>query len=90
MRVACRANADPAKFRDPLHFDVRRENAGEHVALGLGRHYCLGAPLAPPETQIALETLYRRLPKLKADLDQELEFTPSPVTRVMLSQRVSW
>jgi cytochrome P450 len=84
------ANADPARFPDPLRFDVRRENAAEHVGLGYGRHYCLGAALVPPEARIALETLYRRLPGLRADLDQELEFVPSPVVRVMTSQRVSW
>lgn len=86
----CAANGDPSMFPDPLRFDVRRENAKEHLGLGLGRHKCLGAPLAPPEVRIALETLYRRLPNLRADLDQELTFVPSPVTRVMQSQRVSW
>ena len=84
------ANADPRKFPDPLRFDVRRENAAEHLALGHGRHYCLGAPLAPPEARIGLEALYRRLPGLTADLDQDLEFVASPVVRVMQSQRVSW
>jgi cytochrome P450 len=84
------ANADPAKFPDPLRFDVRRENAAEHLSLGHGRHYCLGAPLAPAEARIAVEALYRRLPDLKADLDQELQFVPSPVVRVILSQRASW
>ena len=84
------ANADPAKFPDPLRFDVRRENAGEHIGLGRGRHFCLGAPLAPPEARIALETLYARLPGLRADLDEELEFKPSPVARVVVSQQVSW
>ncbi len=86
----CAANGDPSVFPDPLRFDVRRANAKEHLGLGLGRHKCLGAPLAPPEVRIALETLYRRLPNLRADLDQDLSFMPSPVTRVMQSQRVSW
>jgi cytochrome P450 len=84
------ANADPAKFPDPLRFDVTRSNVAEHLQLGHGRHYCLGAPLAPPEAQIAVQALYRRLPGLKADLDQQLDFVPSPVVRVMLNQRVSW
>lgn len=84
------ANGDAATFADPLRFDVGRDNAREHLGLGIGRHKCLGAPLAPPEVRIALEQLYRRLPNLKADLDQELVFAPSPVVRVMQSQRVSW
>ncbi len=84
------ANSDPAKFSDPLRFDVRRDNAGEHLSFGLGRHYCMGAPLAPSEARIALERLYQRLPKLEADLDQALEFVPSPVARVPLSQKVAW
>ena len=55
------ANADPDVFPDPLRFDVRRANAREHVAFGRGRHYCLGAALAPPEARIALESLYERV-----------------------------
>jgi cytochrome P450 len=84
------ANGDPAKFPDPLRFDVRRENASEHLALGRGRHFCLGAPLAPPEARIAVQTLYRRLPELMADLDQELEFVPSLSVRGIISQRATW
>ncbi len=84
------ANADPRKFDDPLRFDVRRQNASDHLGLGLGRHYCLGAPLAAVEARVALEILYRRLPGLQADLGQALEFVPSPSTRMMLSQRVTW
>jgi cytochrome P450 len=84
------ANADPARFPDPLRFDVRRENARDHLAFGHGRHHCLGAPLARPEARIALELLYRRLPDLQADLEQELEFVPSLTARMLRSQRVSW
>ena len=84
------ANADPSRFPDPLRFDVRRENAREHLGFGRGRHFCLGAPLAPPEARIALEALYRRLPGLKADLDHELQFVPSIIVRGITSQPVSW
>jgi hypothetical protein len=84
------ANSDPAKFPDPLRFDVGRENAGEHLAFGRGRHFCLGAPLAPQEARIALQILYERLPDLKADLDQELEFVPSLSVRGIVSQRARW
>jgi hypothetical protein len=50
----------------------------------------LGAPLAPPEARIALETLYRRLPNLTADFDQERQFVPSITARAIISQRASW
>jgi cytochrome P450 len=84
------ANADPDMFPDPLRFDVRRENAKENLAFGRGRHFCLGAPLAPPEARIGLEALYRRLPDLRADLDQELQFVPSLAVRGIVSQRATW
>ena len=84
------ANGDPAKFPDPLRFDVRRANAGDSLTFGHGRHYCLGAPLAVPEARIALETLYARLPNVKADLDHELEFKPSLNMRMFGSQRATW
>ncbi len=85
------ANADPAKFPDPLDFNVRRSNLTEIVPFGRGRHFCLGSPLARPEARIALTTLYRRLPDLRANLDQPLEFvTPSLAVRALLKQQVYW
>ncbi len=84
------ANGDPAKFPDPLRFDVRRENAREHLGFSHGRHHCLGSQLARPEVRIALCALYERLPELKADLDQELDVLPILGLRMITSQRVSW
>ncbi len=84
------ANSDPEKFPDPLRFDIRRENAGKALHFGHGRHYCIGSPLAVPEAIVGLETLYERLPGLRADLGQELEFKPSMNMRVYDAQRVSW
>ncbi|NWF69576.1 MAG: cytochrome P450 [Chloroflexi bacterium] len=61
------ANRDAQMFPSPDRLDVRRENAGQHIGFGSGIHYCLGAPLARLEAEIAFSTLLRRLPELALD-----------------------
>jgi cytochrome P450 len=57
------ADRDPARFPEPDRLDVTRsENA--HLAFGHGIHYCLGAPLARLEGEIAIGSALRRLPNL--------------------------
>lgn len=58
------ANRDPDWFPDPDRLDTSRENAGEHLSFGAGRHFCLGAVMARMETEAALETVLAAFPSL--------------------------
>lgn len=59
------ANRDEAVFDDPLRFDVRRSNASDHVAFGIGVHFCLGAHLARMELRAFLRELLPRLERIE-------------------------
>ncbi len=58
------ANRDPNRFPDPDRVDLGRDATG-HLALGHGIHYCVGAPLARAETEIALAALLDRFENLE-------------------------
>ncbi len=58
------ANRDPRQFADADNLDITRE-PNNHLAFGLGSHYCLGAPLARMEAQIAIGTLLDRTSELR-------------------------
>lgn len=68
------ANRDPARFANPNALDISRD-PNPHVAFGNGIHFCLGAPLARMEGQIAIGTLARRLPSLKL-VDENPQYRP--------------
>ena len=68
------AGRDPAVFADPHLFNPARQKP-THLAFGGGLHFCVGAPLARLEMQIALPALFDALPNLK--IVQEPKFSDS-------------
>jgi cytochrome P450 len=66
--VTSSANRDPARFPGAGRLDVGRDAAG-HVGFGHGIHYCLGAPLARLEGEVAFGALLSRFPELELAAD---------------------
>jgi cytochrome P450 len=64
------ADRDTALFTNPDDLDIARQ-IERHLAFGHGIHYCLGAPLARLEGQIAFSTLFKRLPNLRLNAAPE-------------------
>jgi cytochrome P450 len=73
------ADRDPAHFPEPDRLDLSRAD-NRHIAFGWGIHFCLGAPLARVEGQIAINTLVRRLPRL-AFVSDTVEYRQSLTLR---------
>lgn len=58
------ANRDPAAFTDPHAFAPDRSDQ-KNVSFGAGIHFCVGAPLARLEMEVALKVLFQRLPGIR-------------------------
>jgi len=75
--VTSSANRDPDRFGHPDQLDLSRDASG-HVAFGHGIHYCLGAPLARLEGEVAFGALLPRFPSLSlAVAPSQLRWRPS-------------
>jgi cytochrome P450 len=89
LAVIGSANRDETVWPDPERLDVgRRPNP--HLAFGRGIHFCLGAPLARMEGQIALAALLRRFPRLEPDPALPAEWNRNLVIRGMRRFGVRW
>ena len=60
------ANHDPEVFSNPDQLDICR-NPNKHLAFGLGKHFCIGAPLARLEGQMVFSDILRRFPTLRLE-----------------------
>jgi cytochrome P450 len=70
------ADRDPTQFPDPDRLDLGRDTSG-HVGFGHGIHYCLGAPLARMEAEVAFGALLTRFPEMSlAVRPRELRWRP--------------
>ncbi len=63
--VLAAANRDPDVFADPERLDITRPDAKQHLAMGLGPHFCLGNALARLEGAVVFEALARRFPEIE-------------------------
>ena len=82
------ANRDPDVFDDPHEFDIARSR-NPHLAFGMGIHFCIGAPLARVEGQIAFDLLAERLPNMELETDQP-EYKENIVLRGMKALPISF
>jgi cytochrome P450 len=88
--VAAAANRDPTRFSCPEELDFSRGGM-RHLSFGHGIHFCLGAPLARLEAEIALGTVLRRLPTLRFGVPPEqLRWRLPPLVRGLKSLPVAW
>ncbi len=82
------ANRDPAKFPDPEKLDINRPST-RSLGFGYGIHFCIGAALARMESQVAFETLLRRLPAIRIIGDTPV-FRPNYWLRGLLALPVEF
>jgi cytochrome P450 len=77
------ANRDPTHFESPEEFRVDR-SPNQHMGFGVGAHFCIGAPLARAEGEVAFTALLERFPTLKLD-DPVLAWDSSKANSRVLS-----
>ncbi|GAB3254425.1 cytochrome P450 [Arthrobacter pigmenti] len=84
------ANTDSEHVERPFEFDIHRPDPTDHFAFTAGRHTCLGNPLARVQGATGLRVLFERLPSLRPDDTEELDFLRMALLPVRRSLQVSW
>ncbi|MET3380714.1 cytochrome P450/oxidoreductase [Variovorax paradoxus] len=87
--VTSSANHDERHFADADLFDIRRDNASDHLTFGYGSHQCMGKNLARMEMQIFLEEFTRRLPHMRLS-EQRFTYVPNTSFRGPEHLWVEW
>ncbi|WP_098744179.1 cytochrome P450 [Paenibacillus sp. EZ-K15] len=72
------ANMDEEVFEDPFTLNIHRANNKKHLTFGNGAHFCLGAPLARLEANIAISRFMDYFPRIEPMADFKLEDNLSP------------
>ena len=81
LAVLASANRDAEIFDDPDRFDITR-SPNPHVAFGSGAHYCMGAPFAQMQAEIAFVELFKRFPRMSlAAPSDRLPWKQMPILR---------
>ena len=86
------ANRDENHYQNAEEFDIQRfqNQTSDHLAFGHGVHRCIGSGLALMETRIAFELLSQRIPNLRIQPNQELNYIPTLMTRGFTSLILEW
>ncbi|MGH9010944.1 MAG: cytochrome P450 [Acidimicrobiia bacterium] len=85
------ANRDDRFFPHPDRFDIHRPRPDHpHLGFGRGHHYCAGAGLGRLEGRVALEVLADRLPGMRLDSEDPMQFAPNVVLRTVRQLRLCW
>ncbi len=84
------AGHDEEVFPDSTKFDVHRENAGRHLAFGIGRHTCIGSALARLQASVAIGELYKRLPTIREVPGYRRSYLPMMTVTGLQGLNVVW